>query len=96
MQTDTESISQKGGTLLRLVKVSLTVLLSAIAGAAIMFTYLRHKQDAYSWYQLEMDKTSYTTEAVFKSDIPLPDIKNISGKMKFRTGRDNASDLEAG
>ena len=95
MQTDTESTSQTGGTLRRVGKVSL-MLLAAIAGAAIMFAYLQHKQDPYSWHQLEMDKSSYTTEALFDSDIPLPDIKNISGEMKFRSGRDNPSDLEAG
>lgn len=72
------------------------MLLAALAGAAIMFAYLRHKQDPYAWHQLEMDKTSYTSEALFASDISLPDIKNISGKMKFRTGRDKPTDLEAG
>jgi hypothetical protein len=96
MQTDTESISQRGGALRKVVKVSLTVVLPAIVGAAVMFAYLRHKQDPYSWHQLEMDKTSYKTEALFDSDIPLPDIKNISGQLKFRTGRDKANELEAG
>jgi hypothetical protein len=96
MQTDTESISRRGGTLRRVVAVSLVVVVAAVVGAAIMFAYLRHKQDPYSWHQLEMDKSSYTTEALFDSEIPLPDIKNISGKIKFRIGPDNPSELEAG
>src|SRR4029077_5411735 len=94
--TDTESTSRTAGTLRRVVGVSLTAVLGAVFGALLMCVYLRHKQDPYSWHQLETDKPSYTSEALFDSDIPLPDLKNISGRMKFRTGRDKSDELEAG
>ena len=97
MHIDTGSFSQRGdGTLGRVIKVSLIVVLAAITGASITFAYLRYKQDPYSWHKLDIDKTSFTTESLIDSDIPLPDIRNVSGEMKFRTGRGNTSDLEAG
>jgi hypothetical protein len=51
-----------------------------------------------AWHQLDIEKPSYTytNEALFDSDIPLPDIKSVSGKTKFRTGREKPSELEAG
>ena len=68
----------------------------AIAGAVLTFAYVRHKQDPFSWDQLDTGKPSYTSEALFDADIPLPDIKNISGLMKFRLGCDKPNELEAG
>ena len=79
-----------------MAKLSLTVALAVLAGAAVMFAYLRHREDPYSWYQLEIANTGFTNEALLDSDIPLPDIKNISGRLKFRTGRDQPSAVEAG
>jgi hypothetical protein len=70
--TDTESIFRTGGTLRRVGKVSLAVVLGAVAGAVLVFAYLRHKQDPFSWYQLDTGKPSYASEALFDSDISLP------------------------
>ena len=78
---------------MRVVRVSLTIVLGAVVGASLMFAYLRHKQDPFS-YELDTSKPSYTSEALFDSDILLPDIKNISGRMKFRSGRDKPNELK--
>jgi len=95
-KTGTESISPRDGTPIRAAKVSLIVLSAALLGAILTFVYLRHKQDPFAWRHLDVDKPSYTGEALFDSDIPLPDIKNSSGEAKFRTAPGSGREVELG
>lgn len=55
------------------------------AGALSMFTLLRFQHVSSDWFELVKSDSplTFSTEVVFKSDIALPDAKQMSGTAKF-------------
>lgn len=63
-------------------------IVSFVAGIALAMAYIASSSRVPpDWIELSKPHDgkgiTYSTEAIFKSDIPLPDVKQFSGKAKF-------------
>lgn len=71
----------KGKIIIGLVSLTLILVIGFLLGIIVSTT------KNYDWKKLSLDKSGkgygLTSEALFNSDIPLPEIKKISGKSKF-------------
>lgn len=96
--------SQKS-RILKALRFTLFMLLSAIVGATATYFYLSYKQEPkpkqniFDWIQLaKASKTGviFSSDALFKGDISFPNIKDIQGQAKFLPDDGTKSEVQLG
>jgi len=79
------------------MKLTVIIFLTLIVGftSGYIFSNKRNLSDAHEWIELGLSSHkgySWTSKALLESDIQIPEIKALSGKVKFLDSIENGSD----